>query len=90
MANLLEQAIECNDGDHAAKIIQHALGIESDDVANYVFPKTWPIDREQRARILGSGCRPRRASWPDASDRPCRRRGPSGSGSGLFGQNCRA
>jgi bifunctional non-homologous end joining protein LigD len=24
MANLLEQAIECNDGDHAAKIIQHA------------------------------------------------------------------
>ena len=38
MANLLEHAIECNDGDHAAKIIQHALGIESDDVANYVFP----------------------------------------------------
>jgi hypothetical protein len=33
-------AIDCNDGDHAAKIIQHALGIESDDVANYVFPKT--------------------------------------------------
>ena len=23
MANLLEQAIECNDGEHAAKIIQH-------------------------------------------------------------------
>jgi len=38
LANLLEQAIQCNDGDHAAKIIQHALGIESDDVANYVFP----------------------------------------------------
>ena len=44
MANLLEQAIECNYGDRAAKIIQHALGIESDDVANYVFPKTWPIE----------------------------------------------
>ena len=42
-----------NDGDHAAKIIQHALGIESDDVANYVFPKRWPSDREQRARIIG-------------------------------------
>jgi hypothetical protein len=28
MANLLEQAIECNDGDHAAKIIPDALGIE--------------------------------------------------------------
>jgi hypothetical protein len=39
MANLLEQAIECNDGDHAAKIIQHALGIESDDVANYFLPE---------------------------------------------------
>jgi hypothetical protein len=35
------------------QIIQHALGIESDDVANYVFPKRWPIDREQRARIIG-------------------------------------
>ncbi len=27
---------------------QDALGIESDDVANYCFPKTWPADREQR------------------------------------------
>jgi hypothetical protein len=50
MTNLLEQAINADDGDHAAKIIQEALGIESDDVANYVFPKTWPADREQRAR----------------------------------------
>jgi hypothetical protein len=53
MANRLEQAINCNDGDSAAKIIQDALGIESDDVANYVFPKTWPKDRDQRARIIG-------------------------------------
>jgi hypothetical protein len=35
MTNLLEQAIACDDGDQAAKIIQNALGIESDDVANY-------------------------------------------------------
>jgi uncharacterized protein HemY len=49
----LEQAINCNDGDTAAKIIQDALGIERDDVASYVFPKTWPNDREQRARIIG-------------------------------------
>ena len=49
----LEQAINCSDGDQAAKIIQDALGIDSDDVANYVFPKTWPNDREQRARIIG-------------------------------------
>ena len=53
MSNLLEQAINCSDGDQAAKILQDALGIESDDVANYVFPKTWPADREQRARIIG-------------------------------------
>jgi uncharacterized protein HemY len=53
MSNLLEQAINCNDGERAAKIIQDALGIESDDVANYVFPKTWMSDREQRARIIG-------------------------------------
>jgi hypothetical protein len=53
MANLLEEAINSDDGDCAAKIIQDALGIESDDVANYVFPKTWPTDREQRARIIG-------------------------------------
>jgi uncharacterized protein HemY len=53
MANLLEQAINCDDGDRAAKMIQDALGIESDDVANYTFPKTWPADHEQRARIIG-------------------------------------
>ena len=53
MTNLLEKAINCDDGDRAAKIIQHALGIESDDVANYCFPKTWPADREVRARIIG-------------------------------------
>jgi hypothetical protein len=37
----------------AAKIVEDALGIESDDVANYCFPKTWPTNREQRARIIG-------------------------------------
>ena len=41
MTNVLEQAINCNEGDQAAKIIQDALGIETND-ANYVFPKTWP------------------------------------------------
>jgi uncharacterized protein HemY len=53
MTNLLEQAISCDDADQAAKIIQQALGIESDDVVNYTFPKSWPADREQRARIIG-------------------------------------
>ena len=53
MANLLEQAIDCDDGDNAAKLIRDALGIESDEVANYVFPKMWPADRERRAAIVG-------------------------------------
>ena len=39
MVNLLEQAINSDDGDRAARIIQDALGIESDDVANYAFPR---------------------------------------------------
>jgi uncharacterized protein HemY len=53
MANLLERAIDCDDADDAANIIREALGIESDEVANYVFPKTWPANREQRARVIG-------------------------------------
>ena len=53
MTNLLEQAIDCDDGDRAAKIIQNALGIESDNVVKYCFPTTWPADRERRARYIG-------------------------------------
>ena len=52
-ANILERAIECDDADDAAEMIRKPLGIASDDVANYVFPKKWPTDREQRARIIG-------------------------------------
>ena len=52
MANLIEQAIACDDGDRAARIIQDALGIESDD-ANYLFPKAWPTDREKRPHHWG-------------------------------------
>jgi len=57
MANLLEQAINCDNGDLAAKIIQDALGIESEDVANYCLPKNWPEDHERRARIIGDWLR---------------------------------
>jgi hypothetical protein len=52
-ANLLERAINTDDASRAAKLIQNSLGIETNDVANYCFPKTWPQDREQRARIIG-------------------------------------
>jgi uncharacterized protein HemY len=52
MTNLIEQAINCDDGDRASKIIRDALGIDSDDVTNYCFPKEWPANREQRATII--------------------------------------
>jgi hypothetical protein len=53
MTNLLQQAIDCDDAYRLTKLIQDALGIESDDVVNYCFPKEWPADREQRARYIG-------------------------------------
>ena len=53
LANLLVQAINCDDGNQAARIIQDALGIEGDDVVSYCFPKARPNDRERRARIIG-------------------------------------
>jgi hypothetical protein len=43
ITNLLEQAINCDDGDRAAKIIRDALGIETDDVANYSVPHHWRL-----------------------------------------------
>jgi hypothetical protein len=52
MPNLLEQAISSDDADHAARILQGTLGIESDDVAT-ASRRPWPTDREQRARIIG-------------------------------------
>lgn len=53
MPNLLKEAISSEDSNRAAKLIQRALGIESDDIANYCFPRAWPADREQHARIIG-------------------------------------
>jgi hypothetical protein len=63
MTNLFAQAINFDDADRTAKIIQDALGIESDDVVNYCFPKTWPADHEQRARIIGTWLQTE--AWPD-------------------------
>jgi hypothetical protein len=39
MTNLLEQAINCDDGDRAASVIKDALGIESDDVGELLLSK---------------------------------------------------
>jgi len=57
MAELLKKENNSEHGDRAAKIIQDALAIESNEVANYCFPRTWPKDREQRARIIGDWLR---------------------------------
>jgi hypothetical protein len=65
MASVLEQAINCEDGERAAKIIQDALGIENtalgientdmtkSDFTKSDFGKAWPADRRQRGRIIG-------------------------------------
>jgi hypothetical protein len=62
MTNILEQAINCDDSDRAAKIIQDALGIESDEVANYRLPR-WNASSVPASSATGS--RPTRSSWPN-------------------------
>ena len=55
-----------DNADRAAKIIRDALGIESDDVVNYCFPKDWSADRERRARYIGEWLKTEaRYLWPD-------------------------
>ena len=63
MANLLEQAIDCDDADRAAKIIQDALGIQSDDVANYVFPKRGLPIASSAPALSANGSGPKPVSW---------------------------
>jgi hypothetical protein len=53
MPNVIEQAISTDNAGQAANLIKRALGLESDDVVNYCFPISWPVDREQRASIIG-------------------------------------
>jgi hypothetical protein len=53
MANLLEQAINCDDGGGAARIIMDALGIETGDLAKHCL-KNWPTDRKRRGYIIGN------------------------------------
>jgi hypothetical protein len=72
MTNLLEQAINSNDGDHAAKIIQAALGIQSDEVANYCSRKLGRTTESSVHASSVNGCRPRPASWREAAPLPAR------------------
>jgi hypothetical protein len=50
--NLLKKAIKCDDAGRAARIIIDALGIETDELANFCL-KHWPPGRKQRARAIG-------------------------------------
>jgi hypothetical protein len=56
MSNLLEEAICSSDGERAARILQQAAGIESDDVAGLGAECTnFPNEvRETRLRLLMS------------------------------------
>ena len=49
MTNLLEEAINSNDGDHAAKVMQEALGIERRGRELRL-----PEDLAERSRAAGS------------------------------------
>jgi len=52
MTNVLKQAINCDDRNRAASIIMEALGIETDELANFCL-KHWPSERRQRAHVIG-------------------------------------
>ena len=60
MSNLLEQAINCSDGDQAAKIIQDALGIKV-TTSPTSFPRPGRSTVSSALASSASGCRPRRA-----------------------------
>jgi hypothetical protein len=58
MTNLLERAINCDDADRAARIIQNALGIESDDVEpDPKLDRQCFIVRDANGQALTSVCR---------------------------------
>jgi hypothetical protein len=50
--NVLEQAVACDDGDRAVKLVMDALGIVDGDVAGYAMPLNWPSSRALRASAL--------------------------------------
>jgi hypothetical protein len=63
MTNLLQQAINCDDGYRAARIIQEALGIESDG-ATTASPKLGRPTTSNVPVLSALGYKPRRDIWP--------------------------
>jgi hypothetical protein len=60
MTNLLAQAIDCDDAERAAKIIQDALGIESDDVVSTPSRRPGRLIASGAPVTSASGSRPKR------------------------------
>jgi hypothetical protein len=60
-AQHLAEAIACDNGDRAARILQEALGIESDDVVNYTRFADRPGQpiASSAPASSASGCRPK-------------------------------
>ena len=54
-ANLLAEAINCDDADRAARIIREALGIESDDVVRYCSRNSGPPIASDALALSASG-----------------------------------
>jgi hypothetical protein len=65
MPNLLEQAIDRDDGDHAAKIIQDVLGIQSDAVVNYCSRSRGRVIVNSEPPSLATGSKPRCVFWSE-------------------------
>src|SRR5436309_1606807 len=57
MANLIEEAIACDDGDRAAKIIQEALGIEWTTSSTIVSRRPGRPIASSAVASSASGCR---------------------------------
>ena len=63
MANLLEQAIDADDGDRAAKIILDASASNPTTWRTMYFRKPRQLIAGNAPASSASGCRPRRGSW---------------------------
>jgi len=67
MTNLLEQAINCDDGERAAKIIQDAIGIESDELRTTASPRNGQWIANGALRSSANGSKRKRSSWLNAA-----------------------
>jgi hypothetical protein len=68
MTNQFQEAINCNDGDQAARLIQDALGIESDDVRplrNVAQALRYRAAMHRKASAATRSLKAKRLRWSD-------------------------